>query len=143
MLDLQTELDDAVLRLRVAGTDLQTIEVKSGEGGLPKSLPETISAFANARGGMLLLGLSETDGFNTVPIDAAKLAADLGAVCAEHLDPPVRRANQLSLLWWMNFRDQKPCRGTEVHTYAPTTVTDGSASRPPVRADIDIAEVAG
>ena len=34
MLDLQTELDDAVLRLRVAGTDLQTIEVKSGEGGI-------------------------------------------------------------------------------------------------------------
>ena len=133
MLDLQTELDDAVLRLRVAGTDLQTIEVKSGEGGLPKSLPETISAFANARGGMLLLGLSETDGFNTVPIDAAKLAADLGAVCAEHLDPPVRADIDIAEVEGQPVvvalvdelpPDQKPCyvisRGVDRGSYIRT-----------------------
>ena len=122
MLDLQTELDDAVLRLRVAGTDLQTIEVKSGEGGLPKSLPETISAFANARG---------PDGFNTVPIDAAKLAADLGAVCAEHLDPPVRADIDIAEVEGQPVvvalvdelpPDQKPCyvishRGSYIRTH--------------------------
>ena len=117
----------------MAGTDLQTIEVKSGEGGLPKSLPETISAFANARGGMLLLGLSETDGFNPVPIDAAKLAADLGAVCAEQLHPPVRADIDIAEVEGQPVvvapvdelpPDQKPCyvisRGVDRGSYIRT-----------------------
>ena len=74
----------------MAGTDLQTIEVKSAAGGLPKSIPETISAFANAQGGILLLGLNEADGFSPVKIDAAKLASDLGSACADQLEPPIR-----------------------------------------------------
>lgn len=90
MLDLQEQLDEAVRRLRLAGTDLQTIEVKSAAGGLPKSIAESISAFANAQGGMLVLGLSENDRFSPVEIDAPKLAADLGAACADQLEPPVR-----------------------------------------------------
>lgn len=90
MLDLQEQLDEAVQRLRVAGTDLQTIEVKAGAGGLPKSTAETISAFANAQGGMLVLGLSEIDDFCPVEINAAKLASDLGAACADQLEPPIR-----------------------------------------------------
>ena len=90
MPEFQRHVNEAILRLRLAGTDLQTVEVKAARGGLLKSIAPTISAFANGQGGSLLLGLSETDGFSPVEIDASKLAADLGAACAEQLEPPIR-----------------------------------------------------
>ena len=86
---LQSQLDHAVHRLRTAGTDLQAIEVKSGAGGLPKSVAASVSAFANARGGLIILGLNDGD-FVPVPINARKLADDLASACANELDPPIR-----------------------------------------------------
>ncbi len=90
MADLQAEIDEAVVRLRRACTDLQAIEVKAAAGGLPKSVPETVSAFANARGGILILGLDEARGFQPAAIDAPKLARDLASACSDQLEPPVR-----------------------------------------------------
>ncbi|SNQ46470.1 putative transcriptional regulator [Frankia canadensis] len=90
MANLQAEVDDAVVRLRQAGTDLQSIEVKAAAGGLPKSIADTLSAFANARGGLVILGLDEARGFQPVGIDAAKLASDLAAACVDQLEPAVR-----------------------------------------------------
>ncbi len=59
MSDLTEEAGAAVRRIRRAGTDLQDVEVKSAAGGLPKSIVESVSAFANAEGGLLLLGLDD------------------------------------------------------------------------------------
>ena len=86
---LQSQVDQALHRLRAAGTDLQAVEVKSGSGGLPKSVAASVSALANARGGLVILGLSDGD-FMPVPIDARKLADDLASVCANELEPPIR-----------------------------------------------------
>jgi len=86
---LQPQVDEAVRHLRQAGTDLQNIEVKAASGGLPRSAKESVSAFANTRGGIIILGLSGGD-FLPVPIDAAKLAADLASVCANEVEPPIR-----------------------------------------------------
>ena len=98
MPDLQDQLNTAVQRLRRAGTDLQDIEVKAAGGGLPKSVTESVSAFANADGGLLILGLDEHDGFRPVPIDAGKLAADLAAACADQLEPPIRAEVDIALV---------------------------------------------
>ena len=87
---MQELLDDALDRLRQAGTDLQDIEVKAASGGLPATAVQSVSAFANADGGLLILGLSEGDGFTPVPVDAARLAQDLGSACADQLEPPIR-----------------------------------------------------
>ena len=61
------DLAAAMDRMRKAGTDLAEYEVKSAAGGFPKSIPDTISAFANTYGGTIVLGVSEKDGFSPVP----------------------------------------------------------------------------
>ncbi len=90
MSEMQELLNDALGRLRRAGTDLQDVEVKAAAGGLPTTAVRTVSAFANADGGLLILGLSESAGFDPVDIDAAKLAQDLGSACADQLEPAIR-----------------------------------------------------
>ena len=94
---LQDFLDLTVERLRVAGTDLESIEVKEASGGFPRSIVESVSAFANAKGGHLILGLTDGD-FKPVSVDAAKLAADLASACADELDPPIRPEIDIALM---------------------------------------------
>ena len=89
--ELQAELDAAVPQLRAAATDHETVEVKSAAGGFPESVLKSISAFSNDRGGLLILGLSDTD-FLPVPINPAKLAADLASKCSDVFEPRIRPA---------------------------------------------------
>ena len=87
--ELQAEVDAVVPQLRAAATDLESVEVKSAAGGFPRSVLKSISAFSNGRGGLLIFGLGDAD-FLPVPIDAAKLAADLASACSDDLEPKVR-----------------------------------------------------
>ncbi|MGV1010617.1 MAG: ATP-binding protein [Dermatophilaceae bacterium] len=87
----QAQLSLIIERLRRLGTDTATIEVKEASGGLPKSIGETLSAFGNAAGGLLLLGLSERRGFSPAPgFDAPRIRDALARACSDDMDPPVR-----------------------------------------------------
>lgn len=86
---LQAEANEAISRLRLARVDLQNVETKAAREGLPSTVQESVAAFANTGGGLLLLGL-EKPGFRPVDVDAQRLASDLASTCVDDLDPPVR-----------------------------------------------------
>ncbi|MDN5757008.1 MAG: putative DNA binding domain-containing protein [Tomitella sp.] len=78
-------------RLRRLGMEPADIEVKSAAGGLPSTVAETISAFANGAGGTLLLGIDEAGGF--VPAAGFRASAirdALADACAHKVEPPCR-----------------------------------------------------
>lgn len=89
MLDLEKLVADTLPLLRKAESDLASVEVKCSTD-FPKSALNSISAFANTKGGLLLLGLDEDDDFTPITFDAAKVASDLASACDSQLEPTIR-----------------------------------------------------
>jgi predicted HTH transcriptional regulator len=87
------ELLDLIQELRRAGADTPRVEAKRAERELPRRLWQTLSAFANTRGGgVIVLGVDETAGFAAVGVrDPGKLMQDLATLCGEMV-PPIRAA---------------------------------------------------
>jgi len=84
-------LSDLVARLRLVGADAQTIEVKAAARQMPRSVLETLSAFANGSGGLVLLGLDEEAGFTPVAgFRATAVREALASACSDRLQPPLR-----------------------------------------------------
>lgn len=77
--------------LRRRRTDSPDVEAKAAVGALPKSVRETLSAFSNDRGGVLLLGVAEEAGFRPAAgFDAVKTRDNLASACSDIMEPPVR-----------------------------------------------------
>lgn len=89
------EIQELVAHLRLIGKDTSKIEVKSGVG---KSILETLSAFSNTTGGLIIVGLSEHDGFQPVAgFEAAKAENQLQTM-AQKLHPPVHAVIERAVL---------------------------------------------
>jgi ATP-dependent DNA helicase RecG len=87
--DLSSLVDD----LRAFGTDVANVEAKRARDALPRSVRETLPAFANTAGGVLILGLDEEHGFVATGVTDPKRVADaLSALAAEEMEPPLRPA---------------------------------------------------
>lgn len=88
---LDGEVAEIVENLRLLGTDGADVEAKRAERQLPSSLRATLSAFANTAGGVVILGLDESQGFAaTGVLDAGKLSNDLASWCSTEMEPPLR-----------------------------------------------------
>jgi ATP-dependent DNA helicase RecG len=82
------ELAEIVANLRAVGVEFEDVEVKRAAGGVPQSLAETMSAFANARGGIIILGLDEKAGFAAVGVsDPAAMRDEVVGVARGKLTP--------------------------------------------------------
>ena len=81
------------------------IEAKKSLGGLPKSLWETYSAFANAEGGVILLGVEELKDRSLHPVDLPDPDAIIREFWEILNDPERVSANILSTaaITWVEF----------------------------------------
>lgn len=71
------QLEGIIAHLRAAGTDDARVEVKRSGQKLSSDVWETVSAFANTAGGLIILGLSESEGF--IPAKSFDLQGNLDA----------------------------------------------------------------
>jgi ATP-dependent DNA helicase RecG len=90
VVSLQDEVLTLVAHARLAGTDTASVEIKKAAGGVPKTLAESVSAFANGGGGMIILGLDEKQGFAPVQVNVAALADAMAGACADQVEPATR-----------------------------------------------------
>jgi ATP-dependent DNA helicase RecG len=82
-------LDEVIAGLRMAGAEFEDVEAKRPASGVPESLPSTLAAFANARGGLVILGLDERQGFTATGVpDAAAMRNAVVSTAREKLTPP-------------------------------------------------------
>lgn len=137
------ELEGLINELKIIGAEGQAVEVKSGVG---KNIRETLSAFANGDGGILLIGLSEDDGFTPVDGFDAKKARDAVAARCEELTPAVRPVVQIHKREGSSVvvvevsplhREDKPCYITEKGRYNGSYIRTGDGERRLTKYEVD------
>jgi ATP-dependent DNA helicase RecG len=126
-------------RLRRLGMEPSDVEVKSARGGLPSSVVETISAFANGTGGTLLLGIDEAAGFAPAAgFDAPAMRDALADACANKVEPPCRAPIEIeevegALVVRLDVPEldpvEKPCFVATRGVYASSFVRGGDGDR--------------
>lgn len=135
----QVEIERLIEVLRVNGLDSQRVEVKAAVRGLPKTVVETLSAFSNGPGGLLILGLDEENGFKPAQGFKAERVFDaLAGVCSDNLTPPVRADIEI-----LKFQDarivvanvpplqprDKPCYVKTKNIYGGSYIRTGDGDR--------------
>jgi ATP-dependent DNA helicase RecG len=133
-----SELVATLDALRTLGADHFTCEVKRAKGGMPVTLWESVSAFSNAHGGRVLLGVDEKNNFAVTGVDdPAAMEAHVGAICAE-MEPPVRaEIESLSLDGKAVVvcsipplpRDQRPCHRRTLGPWAGSRIRVADGDR--------------
>ena len=144
-----TELSATLDKLRRLGGEPANVEVKTAAGGLPRSVVETVSAFSNTNGGLIVLGVDEGKEFTPVQLpDPAKLRDDLVSAVSDQLVPPVRPSAQLvevdsAVLVVTEIAplssDQRPCYVASRGIATGSFVRTGDGDRRMTQAEIGLA----
>lgn len=135
---VKQEVIDAIRLMRRIGADTQRCEVKKSVQELPRNLPETISAFSNMHGGMIILGLEESNGFRpAVGFDADRIYKQLQTI-GDRFTPVVRMEiekvpfeGQMLVVALVNElpKDRKPCFITTRGCYEGSFIRSGDGDR--------------
>ncbi|HIQ06319.1 MAG TPA: ATP-binding protein, partial [Anaerolineae bacterium] len=77
--------------IRHLGSELDDVEAKTAQGGLPERIYRSLSALSNLRGGgVILFGVDEEQRFAVVGVpDVARLQQELASIASE-MRPPLR-----------------------------------------------------
>jgi ATP-dependent DNA helicase RecG len=86
------ELFELIAEVQRHQSELDDVEVKSAQGGTPKRLYESLSAFANrSGGGVMLFGLDEKQGFDGVGVgNADQLQREISDLTSSEMEPLLR-----------------------------------------------------
>lgn len=77
--------------MKEIGGEPTEIEAKSGASGYPKSAVDTMVAFANTSGGVILIGIDEESGFSIVGVpDPAQYRDAAVGQAQDAIDPPIQ-----------------------------------------------------
>jgi ATP-dependent DNA helicase RecG len=140
-------LGEVIVGLRTAGAEFEDVEVKRATGGVPESLASTLAAFANARGGLVILGLDERQGFAATGVpDAAATRNAVVSAALDKLTPPPVLSVEIVLFEGVNLvvgeveplpPAQRPCYVTARGLYggAYVRVGDGDQRLTPYEID--------
>lgn len=72
-------------------TETSSLEAKTADGGFPKKCYDTISAFSNKNGGIIIFGLNENNGFIEQDVyDINDLQKQITSLCSDSMEPKIR-----------------------------------------------------
>ena len=87
----EKEVIDAIKYMQEYQTETDKLEAKTAEKGCPQKCYDTISAFANKRGGIIIFGINEHNNFIEQDVyDVNDLQKQITSLCATSHDPKVR-----------------------------------------------------
>ena len=121
-------------------TETSRIETKSAKDGFPKKCYDTISAFANKSGGIIIFGIDEENDFSLNDVyDINDLQKQITSLCSDAFEPIIRPEflsveykNKKLLVVQINelAQNKKPC------FYKPKGLNKGSYTRVGDRDDV-------
>lgn len=87
----EKEVIEAIKFMQEHQTETEKIEAKTASGGYPKKCYDTISAFANKYGGIIIFGINEESNFMEQDVyDVNDLQKKLTALCTNSMEPTLR-----------------------------------------------------
>jgi ATP-dependent DNA helicase RecG len=141
------DLDEVITGLRLAGAEFEDVEAKRAAGGFPESLASTLVAFAKARGGLVILGLDERQGFAATGVpDAAATRNAVVSTAREKLTPPPALSVEITPFEGVNLvvaeveqlpPAQRPCYVTSKGLYGGAYIRVGDSDQRMTPYEID------
>ncbi len=87
----EEELQSLIQKIQHRQTEFQTVELKAAAQDFPKRIYDTLSSFSNQDdGGVIIFGVSEKDGFETVGVYDAQSAQKKAMEACAQMEPNVR-----------------------------------------------------